>query len=227
MTDHLVVFNNVSKSYLKSEVETKVLDDISLSIDINETVVIRGPSGSGKSTILNIMGCLDNSSKGKVFVDSKNVASLNDDELSLLRRESIGFVFQDHHLLPQATIIENVLLPTLADKNKYQNAKTIDRAKSMIDEVGLTNRINHRPAQLSGGECQRVAVLRAMILEPKLILADEPTGALDQKNSSDVMQLILQQVEKSKSSLVLVTHADDVAAMMSRKLTLKDGCLIN
>ncbi len=169
-----------------------VLRDVTLEIGRGESVAIVGPSGSGKSTLLNIMGTLDRPSSGQVLLDGKELSQLDDIQLAAVRNREIGFIFQSHHLLPQCTVLENVLVPTLANKDTSLRKGAVERAKQLLDKVSLGARLTHRPGQLSGGERQRVAVVRALINQPKLLLADEPTGALDRAAAQNLADLLVQ-----------------------------------
>ena len=220
----LIELKDVTKSYGEPESEAflEVLKGISLTVAAGESVAIVGPSGSGKSTVLNIMGGLAAQSNGTVRLDGRELASLSDAELANVRSRDIGFVFQLHHLLPHCTVMENVLVPTLpvADKD---NAQVIERARELLDRVGLIDRAGHRPAQLSGGEMQRVAVVRALINQPRLLLADEPTGSLDSAAADELGKLLVELNEEKGLALVVVTHSQALAGRMSRQLSLQDG----
>ena len=194
-------------------------------VDEGESVSIVGPSGSGKSTLLNIIGTLDKPTSGEVLFNGHDLLKCDQNTLAEIRNKEIGFIFQLHHLLPQCTVIENVLIPTLADKIKYDNGEQIQRAKTLLEKVGLQDRSDYFPGQLSGGELQRVAVVRALINNPKLILADEPTGSLDNK-SSLLLTDLLKHIEK-KVSLVMVTHSTEIASLMDKKYSLENGQLIS
>lgn len=202
-----------------------VLRNIHLQLTPGEAVAIVGPSGSGKSTLLNIMGTLDRPTRGSVWLDGQDLSALSENELALVRNRQIGFVFQAHHLLPQCTVWENVLIPTLASKDRSLRKDAAGRAKRLLERVGLGARLAHRPGQLSGGERQRVAVVRALINQPKLILADEPTGALDRSAAQNLGHLLVQLNQEESVTLVVVTHAIDLAQQMKRTLELRDGLL--
>jgi lipoprotein-releasing system ATP-binding protein len=186
-------------------------------------MAVVGPSGSGKSTLLNIMGTLDRPSAGRVLLEGRDLAGLPEQDLSAVRNRSIGFVFQDHHLLPQCTVLENVLIPVLAQRARAGDAA--ERACSLLDRVGLGGRLDHRPGQLSGGECQRVAVVRALINQPRLLLADEPTGSLDGANAEAMTDLLAELNEEEGIALVVVTHAERLAERMRPVYRLCDGQL--
>jgi lipoprotein-releasing system ATP-binding protein len=203
--------------------ELTVLRDVSLTLDVGESAAIVGPSGSGKSTLLNILGTLEPPTEGLVLLDGCNPFSLPPRELARFRNRSVGFVFQDHHLLPQCSVLENVLLPTLTEK---RNEDTAARARGLIERVGLAQRLDHRPAELSGGEKQRVAIARALINRPKLLLADEPTGNLDRKTAERVGVLLAELHRAEGQILLLVTHSEALAERFARKYELADGTLV-
>jgi lipoprotein-releasing system ATP-binding protein len=223
----LLLLQDVSKSYGQSGSAERVpvLSDIHFQISAGESVAIVGPSGCGKSTLLNIMGSLDQPDSGKVLLDGDDLAQSTALRLSQIRSQKIGFIFQLHHLLPQCSVLENVLVPTLALPNR-DAAQLQARAEALLKRVGLEHRIHWRPSQLSGGERQRVAVVRALINKPKLILADEPTGALDERNAATLTELLLELQTELKVALVLVTHHQTQAQRMGRVLTVKEGRLI-
>jgi lipoprotein-releasing system ATP-binding protein len=220
----LIILENVTKRYdgPAGESVAPVLQGISLSLMAGESVAVVGPSGSGKSTLLNIMGTLDRPTSGRVALDGKDLATQDDDALAALRNKRIGFVFQLHHLLPQCTALENVLVPTLAG-NSPDGAET--RAVKLLQRVGLKDRMDYRPGQLSGGERQRVAVARALINKPALLLADEPTGSLDRAAAEHLTDLLAELNREEHVTLVVVTHSPALAARMDRVLGLRDGQL--
>lgn len=207
-----------------------VLAGICMEVNPGEMLAIVGPSGSGKSTLLQIIGTLDRPTSGQVLLAGKNLAALDDLQLAEVRNRQIGFVFQAHYLLPQCTVIENVLVPTLAaGKSEIQNPKSetgTARAERLLKRVGLGERLHHRPGQLSGGERQRVAVVRALINQPQLLLADEPTGALDHASATSLGQLLVELNTEEGVTLIVVTHALDLAQRMGRMLRLKNGRLV-
>lgn len=207
----------------KSDLE--VLKGVNLTVIRGDTVAILGPSGCGKSTLLNIMGGLDSPSEGEVILDGKRLNELSSTELAKFRNESIGFLFQSHHLLPQCSVLENVLIPCLAFQSK-PSADTSEYAMHLLSEIGLKDRINHRPSQLSGGERQRVAFVRSLILKPKVILADEPTGSLDPETANRMADLLIDINNKEKLTLIAVTHSMELAQRMKRVLRFIDGKLI-
>jgi lipoprotein-releasing system ATP-binding protein len=217
----------VAKTYASPDggAAVEVLKDIHLQLAAGEAVAIVGPSGSGKSTLLNIMGTLDLPTQGQVLLEGRDLRSLNETELAAVRNRSIGFIFQLHHLLPQCTVLENVLLPTLAAPGELHTAATIERAERLLEWVGLRPRLSHRPGQLSGGERQRVAVVRALINRPKLLLADEPTGSLDRASALNLGELLVELNQREGVALVLVTHSLDLARRLPKVLELADAKL--
>lgn len=224
----LIAVSHLFKSYREpgSGSEVAVLKDISLNIAAGESVAIVGPSGCGKSTLLNILGTLDTPDRGDYILDGQPIAVCDATKLAALRSQKIGFIFQLHHLMPQCTVMENILLPTLALSSKPEAATLRQRAEGLLAAVGLQDRHSWKPSQLSGGERQRVAVVRALINEPKLILADEPTGALDEKNAESLTTLLLELQQRTGISLVMVTHHPAQAARMGRTLRLHEGQLV-
>ena len=202
-----------------------VLSNISLHIERGETIAVVGPSGSGKSTLLNIMGALDKPTSGSVIFDGKNLAEMSENELAYIRNTEIGFIFQLHHLLPQCTVLENVLIPTIPQNKKRSNKELQNRAKKLLGEVGLENHFDYFPAQLSGGELQRVAVVRALINRPKLLLADEPTGSLDQTSAHNLGQILIDLNRAENVTLIVVTHSHDLAKRMDTVSNLHNGRL--
>ena len=225
----LLELKAVSKSFdaLSGADQLQVLRATTLDIARGESVAIVGPSGSGKSTLLNIIGTLDRPTSGQVLLDGKDLSQLDDLALAAVRNQQIGFIFQAHHLLPQCTVLENVLLPTLAAKNNSARNGAAERARQLLQRVGLSERLAHRPGQLSGGERQRVAVVRALINRPQLLLADEPTGALDRAAADSLGQLLVDLNREEGVTLIVVTHATDLARRMKRTLELRDGQLQN
>jgi len=218
---------NVAKKYESpgDKQGLSVLKDISLKVESGRSLVIVGPSGSGKSTLLNIMGALDHPSSGQVLFDGRDLASMSEPELARIRNKEIGFVFQLHHLLPQCTMLENVLVPTLADKKRSSIKELRDRAVQLLQRVGLEKFILYRPGELSGGQRQRVAVVRALINNPKLLLADEPTGSLDKDSSENIADLLVELNRSEKVTLVVVTHSLNLAERMGWVMELSDGLL--
>ncbi len=202
--------------------ELVVLDNVSMTLSAGESVAIMGPSGSGKSTLLNILGTLDTPSAGRVTIEGVDPFTLTQRELARFRNRSIGFIFQQHHLLAHCSALENVLLPTLAG---WGGDGDIERARQLLDRVGLSDRLDHRPAELSGGERQRVAIARALINRPVLLLADEPTGNLDGKTADSVANLLVDVHRDENAALVVVTHSERLARRFAARLTLLEGTL--
>lgn len=202
----------------------EVLRGVSLQVGEGETLAIIGPSGCGKSTLLNIIGTLDRPDSGHVHLDGEDLSKLDEEELARVRNAKFGFVFQAHHLLPQCSVLENVLVPTLADKAR-KGVEAEERARALLQRVGLGERLAHWPGQLSGGERQRVAVVRALINQPRVLLADEPTGALDRQSAAGLFDLLLELNKEQRVTLVVVTHALELAARLGRQLELLDGQL--
>jgi lipoprotein-releasing system ATP-binding protein len=227
MPDLLLKVSNITHVYDSGAggEPVRVLNGVSLEIARGETVAIIGPSGSGKSTLLNVIGTLDRPTTGQVNLNGRELARLNDRELAEVRNREIGFVFQAHHLLPQCTVLENVLVPTLAAPKSPERDKAPERANRLLKRVGLGERMSHRPGQLSGGERQRVAVVRALINQPQLLLADEPTGALDRASAEQLGKLLLELNREEGITLIVVTHAPDLARSMGRVLEIRDGRL--
>ncbi len=227
-TSPILELQNIEKHYDEPGGEgiIPVLRGISLTVHQGESVAITGPSGSGKTTLLNIMGALDQPSKGDVLLSGKNLHGLSDRELSMIRNLEVGFVFQLHHLLPQCTVLENVLVPTIPKYDESKSKNSVGRAKELLEMVGLESHVYHRPGQLSGGERQRAAVVRALINQPKILLADEPTGSLDEDSGLALAQLLTELNEKQAMTLVMVTHAPRVAVFMKRQLKLEHGILV-
>jgi lipoprotein-releasing system ATP-binding protein len=216
----LLELSGITKQY--EGTEESVLAEVDLCVAAGDMVGIVGPSGSGKSTLLNIIGTLDQPSAGSVRLDGRDALALNDKQLATLRNERIGFVFQLHHLLPQCTIMENVLIPALVQGDVGAAA---ERGRELLDRVGLAHRLEHRPGQLSGGERQRVAVVRALINQPALLLADEPTGSLDRAASDAIGELLVELNKEQGVAIITVTHASRLAERMGRVLELRDGTL--
>ena len=221
----LLQLENISREFPSAEngEPLRVLRGLSLEIGRGESIAIVGPSGCGKSTLLNIIGTLDQPTAGKVTLDGQDLSTLDDNALAALRNREMGFIFQSHHLLPQCTVMENVLVPTLA--HGQATAADEERGRRLLERVDLGDRLAHRPGQLSGGERQRVAVVRALINQPKLLLADEPTGALDQATADKLGQLLIDLNQEENVTLITVTHSADLANRMARTLELMDGQL--
>ncbi len=202
-----------------------VLDQVNLSLMACDSVAIVGPSGCGKSTLLNLIGALDRPTAGQVIIDGTDLGTQDEPSLAWLRNQQIGFVFQTHHLLPQCTAWENVLLPTLVPGSRSVKPDGVDTAKRLLARVGLADHIQHHPSQLSVGQCQRVAVVRALVNQPKILLADEPTGALDQDAADSLTELLVELNREEKVTLVVATHSSELAAHMARVLELKNHTL--
>ena len=218
----LVELRRVNKSFGP---ETEVLRNIDLEVQPRDTVAVLGPSGSGKSTLLNIVGGLLPPSSGDVLFDGQPLTTRNKKQLAALRNREMGFIFQAHHLLPQLTAVENVLVPTLVHPKDEQRRTAHERARELLHEVGLGDRLHHRPAQLSGGEQQRVAVIRALINQPRIVLADEPTGSLDERGTDSLGDLLCELNERHSVALVTVTHSRRLADRMQRIVELREGTI--
>jgi putative ABC transport system ATP-binding protein len=216
----IINLESIIKHYHIGTIVVEALRSISIDIKENEYVAIMGPSGSGKSTLMNLIGCLDTPTGGKYVLNGTDVSKMNDDELAEIRNTEIGFVFQTFNLLPRYTALENIILPLIyAGKSKTERS---ERALKVVEEVGLTDRMNHKPNELSGGQRQRVAIARAMVNDPAIILADEPTGNLDSKTSEDIMALF-DEIHRRGNTMILVTHEEDIARHARRIIRLKDG----
>jgi lipoprotein-releasing system ATP-binding protein len=216
---------DLSKDYPTRSGPLSVLRGVSFSLNRGESLAVMGPSGSGKSTLLHILGTLDTPTFGTVRIEDTDPFTLSEPELAAFRNRRIGFVFQDHHLLPQCSVLENVLVPTLVSR-ETKAADTEAYARQLLDRVGLGGRLDHRPAELSGGERQRVAVARALVLRPVLLLADEPTGNLDRKNAQAVGELLLELHREENTILVVVTHSSELARLFPKRSEVNDGTLV-
>ena len=225
MSKTLVEVRGVSKSFRTGDHKVRVLDEVQMSVAAQESVAIVGPSGSGKSTLLNLLGTLDQPDQGTIVIDGKNLAMMAGDELARFRNRNIGFVFQSHHLLPHLTVLENILVPVLAQASEV-GEEILLRATQLLQRVGLADREKHLPGRLSGGERQRVAVVRALINQPRLILADEPTGALDRVSAAEVGRLLLELNREHGITLVVATHSEELAARMDRIISMENGTLV-
>ncbi len=220
----LIRLDKVWKTYYMGDITLNVLKGINLDINENEFVVIVGPSGSGKSTLMNLVGILDIPSKGTIFLEDIDISTLHESDLAQLRGKKIGFVFQQFNLIPTLTALENVILPTI-----FQNMpeeERVKRAKALLEKVGLSDRMDHRPNQLSGGQQQRVAIARALINNPDIILADEPTGNLDSHSGEQVMNLLTKLHKEEKKTIILVTHDVDLVKYSQKTVHIKDGEIV-
>ncbi len=224
MLENIIRLDNVIKTYIMGDAEVHALSGVSFEIPNSSFVSIMGPSGSGKSTCMNMIGCLDRPTSGNIYIDGINTADMSENDLAVLRNETVGFVFQQYYLLPSLTVLENVMLPL-----RYQGLSFDKRKKRALEElenVGLSERIKHRPGELSGGQKQRVAIARALVTHPKIILADEPTGALDSETGNSVLDLFLK-INKTGTAIIVVTHDLGIGAMAPRSIHLKDGAVIS
>jgi lipoprotein-releasing system ATP-binding protein len=219
-----LLLTKVSKSFQTAAGNLSILVDVDLALARGDALAITGPSGAGKSTLLYVIGTIDSPTAGSLRVLGQDPFALGRPALARFRNANIGFVFQDHYLLPQCTVVENVLIPTLAGKGA--DAQTEDRARMLLDRVGLRDRLQHRPAELSGGERQRVAICRALINQPPLLLADEPTGNLDRHTAQSVGTLLLELAREANAMLIVVTHSVELAARLPRHCELVDGKLV-
>ncbi|KFN47491.1 ABC transporter ATP-binding protein [Arenimonas metalli] len=219
----MIRLSGIVKRYLMGEEELMALAGVDLHIGRNEYVALIGPSGSGKSTLMNLIGCLDTPSEGTYVLNGRDTSSMTDNELAQVRNQEIGFVFQSFHLLPRLTVLENVMQPLVY--RGIPRGERAERARAALEQVGLGNRLGHRPNQLSGGQRQRVAVARALVGKPSILLADEPTGNLDSRTSAEIMALF-DEVHRSGQTVVVVTHEPDIAAHCRRTLRVSDGKIV-
>ena len=222
--NNIIECRSLCFSYTEGSNQTSILNNLRLDVKSGESIAILGPSGCGKSTLLNLIAGLDTPSSGDVLINNSNITKLNEQDRTELRANTFGFVYQFHHLLNDFSSVYNVAMPLLIKGVDKESA--ITQSEKLLTRVGLENRLNHKPSELSGGERQRVAIARAMVVKPDCLLADEPTGNLDAKNAQDVLELILELDENNTSSLVIVTHDQDIAKKMNRTLTLSNQQLI-
>lgn len=218
--ENLIRLENIVRNFFLGQQVVKVLKNINLNIDRNEYVALMGPSGSGKSTLMNLLGCLDTPTSGGYWLNGRDISALSDNELADIRNKEIGFIFQTFNLLPRSTALENVSLPLVYAG--YSALERKKRAEEVLEQVGLADRMDHRPNQLSGGQRQRVAVARALVNKPSIILADEPTGNLDTKTSLEIMKLV-KDIHSSGNTIILVTHEEEIAEQAERVIRLRDG----
>ncbi|MBI9049947.1 MAG: ABC transporter ATP-binding protein [Anaerolineaceae bacterium] len=224
MSEWVVDASGITKTYRMGEFDVHALGGVDIQIARSEVLSIMGPSGSGKSTLMNVLGCLDRPSEGDYLLDGESVASLNDDQLSSIRNRKVGFVFQSFNLLARQTALSNVTLP-MRYAGSDRNAM-IEKATAALEKVGLGDRIHHKPNELSGGQQQRVAIARAIVNDPAIVLADEPTGALDSRSGEEIMELLLNMNREFGTTLIFVTHDPRIGEMTNRTVELKDGLVI-
>lgn len=222
----MIVLTDISKIFYTSDVQTRALDSVNLTIDKGEFVSVMGPSGCGKSTMLNIMGLLDEATSGTLSIDGVNSAGMTDKQLATLRNRKLGFIFQSFHLIPALNVLDNVTLPMLYRPRSLSGAEQRKRAEEVLAKVDLAHRMKHFPTQLSGGQCQRVAIARALMGAPEVILADEPTGNLDSKMGAEIME-ILKQLNREGVTIVMVTHDEKIAAQTGRIVRMEDGKILS
>ncbi len=220
MTELVIDAQNLEKVYQMGTVEVRALNGVSFQVERGEVVAIMGPSGSGKSTLMNILGCLDRPTGGEYVLDGVKVSQMRDDELARTRNQKVGFVFQSFNLLPRSTALTNVELPL---RYAGVNGERKQRARQALELVGLGDRVDHKPTELSGGQQQRVAIARALVNNPAIIMADEPTGALDTKTGAEIMQLLLELNAQRGTTIILVTHDPKIAEQAQRTIRLRDG----
>jgi lipoprotein-releasing system ATP-binding protein len=224
MSDVLLETKNLSKHFSEGEMRVDVLKGINFSINKNESVAIIGASGSGKSTLLHLLGGLDIPDEGETLINGNNINILSDEQRGEMRNKNLGFIYQFHHLLPEFSALENVAMPLLIRRNNEKEA--LAKANDLLDKVGLAKRVQHRPGEMSGGERQRAAIARALVTEPACILADEPTGNLDEKTADQVFELILELNKSLGTSLIMVTHNLELSKRVDRVVELKEGVLV-
>ena len=224
MSDLLLETKSLSKHFSEGELRVDVLKGVNFSINKNESVAIIGASGSGKSTLLHLLGGLDVPDTGEIVINGEDISKLNDEQRGEMRNKHLGFIYQFHHLLPEFSALENVAMPLLIRRANEKEA--FDKAKDLLDKVGLAKRVQHRPGEMSGGERQRAAIARALVTEPACILADEPTGNLDEKTADQVFELILELNQSLGTSLIMVTHNLELSKRVNRVVELKEGQLV-
>jgi ABC-type lipoprotein export system ATPase subunit len=225
MSMELIKLHNITKAYHVGEIDVPVLKGISLTIDRGELAALTGASGSGKTTLMNILGCLDRPSTGEYWLDGQEVSQITSDERAKVRNKKIGFVFQSFNLLPRTSALDQVMMPLTYTATHLPEREARERAKILLDRVGLGDRMHHEPSQLSGGQQQRVAIARALINHPPLLFADEPTGNLDSKTSKEVLQMFRQLNEEEGITIILVTHDAKVASTAKRNIRISDGLM--
>ena len=218
-----LIVDNVTKEFPTRDDPLVVLQGISFQLQSGENLAVIGPSGSGKTTLLNLLGALERPTSGSITLDGRDPSGLSEKDAAAFRSETIGFVFQEHHLLPQCSVLENVLVPTIAGGRTLP--EDVEHARHLLDRVGLSDRLDHRPAELSGGQRQRTAIARALVRRPALVLADEPTGNLDRTTAAQVADLLLELQADEKTMLIVVTHSTALAERMQRRKVLDNGCL--
>ena len=223
MSNTILACEAVCKNYYDGQLNVQVLDNLTLQVEKGRSIGIVGASGSGKSTLLHILGGLDKPTSGRVSLMGQDLSELSQKQLSRLRNQHLGFVYQFHHLLPEFSALENVMMPLLIGKRPKEQAR--ERALLMLEKVGLKNRVQHRPGELSGGERQRAAIARALVTDPACLLADEPTGNLDRKNALNILDMMMELKQELGTALVVVTHDDEMAARFDRVLNMADGAL--
>ena len=225
MSKEILKLENIEKNYSETNQELHIIRNLNLTVEEGEFISILGRSGSGKSTLLNIIGLLDRADGGKIYIGEQEVETLSESEKDRIKNQMLGFVFQFHYLLPEFTALENVMLPALL--NNFSKKSEIEkRAKELLEKVGLGERVNHKPSQLSGGEKQRVAIARALINSPKILLADEPTGNLDEETSEMIFKILKDINKNEKQTIIVVTHSKDLAEISDKQLYLKKGVLV-
>ena len=223
MSNTILACEAVCKNYYDGQLNVQVLNNLTLQVDKGQSIGIVGASGSGKSTLLHILGGLDKPTSGRVSLMGQDLSQLSQKQLSRLRNQHLGFVYQFHHLLPEFSALENVMMPLLIGKRPKEQAR--ERALLMLEKVGLKDRVQHRPGELSGGERQRAAIARALVTDPACLLADEPTGNLDRKNALNILDMMMELKQELGTALVVVTHDDEMAARFDRVLNMTDGAL--